>query len=275
MKRIFLITLAVLLVFSVSGCKKETSENVLRVGMECAYAPYNWTQSDTSNGAVPIYGSSEYAYGYDVMMAKLIAEKLGYTLEIHRVEWGALPMALQAGTIDCVIAGQSITAERLESVDFTIPYYYASIVVLTDKNSKYANAKGISELSGATATSQINTVWYDSCIPQIKGIQAKPAMEEVPAMLLALNSGVIDIVVTDEPTAKSACFVYTDFKMLDFTGTDDNFEVSEEEINIGISVKKGNDDLCEKINGVLEELGTEAYIDMMDQAIEVQPLSEE
>ena len=49
----------------------------LTVAMECAYAPYNWTQSDDSNGAVAIRGSSDYAYGYDVMMAKKIADALG------------------------------------------------------------------------------------------------------------------------------------------------------------------------------------------------------
>ena len=54
----------------------EGGTKVLRVGMECAYAPYNWAQKDTSNGAVPIAGSTEYAYGYDVMMAKFLAEKL-------------------------------------------------------------------------------------------------------------------------------------------------------------------------------------------------------
>ena len=54
-----------------SGEKK-----VLRVAMECAYAPYNWTQPDDSNGAVPISESNEYAYGYDVMMAKKICEEL-------------------------------------------------------------------------------------------------------------------------------------------------------------------------------------------------------
>jgi putative lysine transport system substrate-binding protein len=77
--------------------------------MECGYAPYNWAQSDDSNGAVPIKGSNDYAYGYDVMIAKFLADKLGYELEIHKIDWDSLPVAVQAGTIDCVIAGQSIT----------------------------------------------------------------------------------------------------------------------------------------------------------------------
>lgn len=246
----------------------------LKVAMECAYAPYNWTQGDDSNGAVPIADSTDYAYGYDVMMAKYIAEQLGLNLEIYKIDWDSLPMAVQSGTVDCVIAGQSITAERLETVDFSDPYYYASIVTLVKKDSPFASATGISGLEGAKATSQINTVWYDVCIPQIPGVQAQQAQEDTSKMLVALDAGAVDIVVTDEPTAMGACAVYNDFTILDFTGSDDNFEVSDEEINIGISMQKGNSELQEKINSVLSTLSDQDYKDWMDKAIEVQPLSE-
>ena len=248
---------------------------VLRVGMECAYAPYNWAQADNSNGAVPIEGSSEYAYGYDVMMAKFIAEKMGYELEIYQIDWDSLPVALQSNKIDCVIAGQSITAERLQTVDFTTPYYYASIVALTNKDSEYANATGVDDLEGATCTSQINTVWYDVCLPQIENANILPAMESAPTMLVALNSGKTDLVVTDMPTAMAATQVYPNMKILDFTNSEnDNFELSEEEINIGISVKKGNTELLEQLNLALSELNVINFEEMMNTAISVQPLSE-
>jgi len=248
---------------------------VLRVGMECAYAPYNWAQADDSNGAVPIEGSSEYAYGYDVMMAKFIAEKIGYELEIYQIDWDSLPVALQSNKIDCVIAGQSITAERLQTVDFTTPYYYASIVALTNNDSEYADATGVDDLEGATCTSQINTVWYDVCLPQIENANILPAMESAPTMLVALNSGKTDLVVTDMPTAMAATQVYPNMKILDFTNSEnDNFEVSEEEINIGISVKKGNTELLEQLNLALSELNVSNFEEMMNTAISVQPLSE-
>ena len=73
------IAMAMCLCFTACG-SAEKDENVLRVAMECAYAPYNWSQADDSNGAVPIAGTSDYAYGYDVMMAKLIAESMGKEL---------------------------------------------------------------------------------------------------------------------------------------------------------------------------------------------------
>lgn len=282
MKKCFIIlfiTLFLLVsILSLAGCQNNNSnegKKVLRVGMECAYAPYNWAQSDNSNGAVPISGSSDYAYGYDVMMAKYLADKLGYELEIYKIDWDSLPVALQSNKIDCVIAGQSITSERLQTVDFTSPYYYASIVALTKNDSKYANATCLSDLEGATCTSQINTVWYDTCLPQIKNANILPAMESAPTMLVALDSGKADLVVTDMPTALAATKVYPDLKLLDFSGSqDNNFEVSEEEINIGISVKKGNNTLLENLNTALSELNTTDFEKMMNEAISVQPLSE-
>ena len=247
---------------------------MLKVAMECAYAPYNWTQGDDSNGAVQIANSNGYANGYDVMMAKKIANDLGYELQIVKSDWDSLVPAIQSGDVDAVIAGQSITADRLEKVDFTTPYYYASIVALVKADGEYANAKGISDLAGATCTSQLGTVWYDVCLPQIENANILAAQDTAPAMLVALNSGAVNLVVTDMPTAMAAVTVYEDMLLLDFTNTEDNFAVSEEEINIGISVQKGNTELLNAINSVLEGMTVEDYEAMMQDAIAIQPLSE-
>lgn len=250
-----------------------SGKKVLRVAMECGYAPYNWTQPDSSNGAVPIEGSTEYAYGYDVMMAKLIAEKLGYDLHIVKLDWDSLVPAVQSGTVDCVIAGQSITSERLQMVDFTEPYYYASVVTLTTKDSPYANAKGLHDLAGSTATSQLGTIWYDKCLPQIPDCNVLAAQESAPAMLVALNSGRVNIVCTDMPTAQAACIAYPNMTILDFTGTSDDYQVSAEDINIGVSVSKKNPELTKAINSVLSTLTVDDFNRMMNEAISVQPLS--
>lgn len=250
-----------------------SDDKVLRVAMECSYAPYNWTQSTDANGAVKISGSNDYAYGYDVMMAKKISEELGYELEIVKLDWDSLVPAVQSGSVDCVIAGQSITAKRLETVDFSNPYYYASVVTLTNSDSKYANAKSVADLDGASITSQINTIWYDLCAPQVPNANILPAQDSAPAALVALNSGVADIVITDMPTAMAAVVAYPNFTLLDFTGTDGDYEVSEEEVNIGISLQKGNTKLKEEINSVLSKLNEEDFAKMMNEAIAVQPLS--
>ena len=250
------------------------NDNVLTVAMECGYAPYNWTQPDDSNGAVQIKDSPDYAYGYDVMMAKHIAEELGMDLEIVKLDWDSLVPAVQSGTVDCVIAGQSITSDRLEMVDFSDPYYYASIITLVKADGPYADAASVADLAGATCTSQQNTVWYDTCLPQIPDANILPAQESAPAMLVALDADKCDIVVTDQPTGLAACVAYPDFKLLDFSGTDGAFQVSDEEINIGISIQKGNTELKDKINSVLDKMTPEDYTNMMNDAIAVQPLSE-
>ena len=274
-RKIIALVLAMVMCLGFAGCgAAEENENVLRVAMECAYAPYNWSQADDSNGAVPIAGTNNYAYGYDVMMAKLIAESLGKELEIVKLDWDGLVPAVMSGDVDMVIAGQSITAERLEKVDFSDPYYYASIVTLTKADSKYASAASVADLAGATCTSQLGTIWYDICLPQIPEANILTAQESAPAMLVALNSGAVDLVVTDMPTAMAAVEVYKDMVLLDFTGTAGEFEVSDEEINLGISIQKGNTELLEAVNAVLATLTVEDYEAMMAEAIAVQPLSE-
>ena len=271
---LLVLMLSVAFVFA-NGSKEasSSSSNTLKVAMECGYAPYNWTQTTDANGAVKISGSTEYAYGYDVMMAKLIAEKLGKDLEIVKLDWDSLVPAVQSGTVDCVIAGQSITSDRLQMVDFTTPYYYASIVCLVNEGSKYENAQGISDLKGAVCTSQQNTVWYDVCLPQIEDANILPAQESAPAMLVALSAGRVDLICTDMPTAQAALVAYPSFRLLDFTESDDNFVASQEEINIGISVSKNNPELTAAINEVLATLTVDDYNKMMDEAISVQPLS--
>lgn len=253
--------------------EKSGEKKVLRVAMECAYAPYNWSQPDDANGAVPIADSNEFAYGYDVMMAKKICEELDYDLQIVRLDWDSLIPALQSGQADCVIAGQSITAERLQAVDFSEPYYYASIVTLVKKGSKYENAKSVADLAGATCTSQQSTIWYQNCLPQIEDANILAATASAPDMLMSLNADKCDLVVTDQPTGKGALVAYPDFVMLEFGGGEDDFQVTEEDINIGISIKKGNTELKTAIDSVLGKMTKDDFSEMMDEAISVQPLA--
>ena len=257
-----------------AGGASGVEDGVLTIAMECAYAPYNWTQTDDSNGAVPIKDSNEYANGYDVMMAKKICEANGWELEVVRTDWDSLVPGVQSGIYDAVIAGQSMTEERMEQVDFAGPYYYASIVCVTKKDSPYASATGISDLSGGTCTAQIATIWYDSMLPQIEGAQIQTAAESAPAMLMALETDTVDFICTDMPTAMGACAQYEDMTILDFSDSDDGFVVDEGEINIGVSVMKGNTELKDAIDSVLSTMTEDDFNEIMDEAIAVQPMSQ-
>ena len=278
MKRFIGILMVLMMVFTgavyAEGTIPDVEDGVLTVAMECAYAPYNWAQPDDSNGAVPIKDSLLYANGYDVMTAKAICEANGWKLEIKQLDWDSLIPAVQSGVCDAVIAGQSMTSERMESVDFAGPYLYATIVCLTKRDSKFADAKGINDLAGGTCTSQSGTIWYDSCLPQIPDAQIGMPAESAPAMLMAVASGAVDFVCTDMPTAQGALIAYPDLVLLDFAGSGNDFEVSEEEINIGISVKKGNTALVDAINAYLKDKTADDFNALMAEAIKIQPLSE-
>ena len=290
MRRIIAIALAAIMLLTLAACgaapQNETqstaenipgsNNNVLTVGMECAYAPYNWTQIDDSNGAVPIVNSpGTYANGYDVMIAKRIADYYGWDLEVMALEWDGLHPALNAGTIDVAIAGQSMTADRMAEVDMAGPYYYATIVCLTRADSPLANATSIADLNG-TCTSQSGTIWYDTCLPQIEGADIQSPAASAPDMITALTTGMVDFVCTDLPTADGAVAKNPDLVVLNFAGTEGDFRFATEEeraenVNIGVSVGKGNTELQQMLDTYLDTMTEEDFNRIMNEAIAIQP----
>ena len=254
-------------------------DGVLTIAMECAYAPYNWTQSDDANGAVSIANvTGSYANGYDVMIAKKICEAHGWALQVIQSDWDSLVPGVQTGTFDAVIAGQSMTAERAEQVDFAGPYFYATIVCVTKADSPFASATSIADLAGGSCTAQLATIWYDQCLPQIEGANIQSAAETAPAMLMALETDSVDFICTDMPTAQGAVAAYPDMVILDFSGTDGDFQFSEEvraeNVNIGVSLMKGNTVLREAIDSVLSTMTVDDFNALMAEAISIQPLSD-
>lgn len=285
MKKMFALVLVLALVLTLAACggsgkvSSGVEDGKLTIAMECAYAPYNWTQSDDSNGAVPISNvPGSYANGYDVMIAKKICQANGWELEVIQSDWDSLVPGVQTRTFDAVIAGQSMTAERAKQVDFAGPYFYATIVCVTKADSPYAGATSIADLAGGSCTAQLATIWYDQCLPQIESAQIKTGAETAPAMLMALETGDVDFICTDMPTAQGAIAAYPDLVILDFSGTDGDFQFSEEvraeNVNIGVSMAKGNTELKEKIDAVLSGMTADDFNALMAQAISVQPMSE-
>ena len=292
MTRLMTLVLALAMLLTLSACGSANTDapnaapvsdipgledGVFTVGMECAYAPYNWTQTDDSNGAVPISNvPGAYANGYDVRIAKKICEANGWELEVVSSAWDSLTPAVQSKTMDANIAGQSMTADRMAEVDMAGPYYYATIVCVTTKDSVYASAQSIQDLAGGKCTAQSGTIWYDSCLPQIEGAELLAPADTAPAMLMSLQTGTVDFVCTDMPTAMGAVAKDDNLVILDFSGTDGDFQFASEQeraenVNIGISVLKGNTQLKDAIDAVLSEMTVDDFNALMDEAIAVQP----
>lgn len=247
---------------STGGMEKDT----FRVGLEAGYAPFNWTQIGDANGGVKIAGSKEYAGGYDVEIAKKIADGLGKKLVIVKTEWDGLVPALTSGKIDAIIAGMSPTEERKKTIDFSDNYYKSNLVMVVKKGGKYEGANSIQDFKGAKITGQLNTFHY-LVIDQIEGVEKKTALENFPSMRVALESGVIDGYVSERPEGVSAESANENLKMVEFK---DGFVTSDDDTSIAVGVAKKSE-LTEKINTILKGIPEEERISIMDAAIKNQP----
>jgi putative lysine transport system substrate-binding protein len=286
MKKIISVFVSVMmLAVAFTGCSSNDGEDagdsevaVLKVGMECAYAPFNWTQSsaEVANGdtAVQIFGTTDYAYGYDVMVAQMLADELGMELEVHKVEWSSIVLGMNSGDYDVIIAGMGYTEERDNSVDFTDAYYIRDNVLIVRKDSAYASATGLSDFDGAKATTQIGTIW-EQYVPQIPNVEQLTYFETTSEVIMAVSTGTADCVILDEPTAMSATLSNPDLMYIKLSGTD-GFTVPEgQSLDVCIAVKEGNSELQGKLDGALDaiEWDSEKMVELMDLSVTLQPLS--
>ena len=212
--------------------------------------------------------NGQYADGFDVQIAKYIAEELGVEVEIKAIEWDGLIPALEAGEIDMIIAGMSPTEDRKLSIDFSDTYFDSNLVMVVRKDGAYANADDIQDFSGAKITGQLNTFHYD-VIPQIGGVNKQTALADFAALIQSLESGAIDGYVCEKPGAESAvasndAFTYNEFE--DGKG----FECDPAESSISVGIRKGSS-LTARINEILATLSKEVRENMMNDAIQRQP----
>ena len=249
----------------------DAEEKVLRVGMECAYAPFNWTQvsAEVPDGstAVPIYGSTDYAYGYDVMVAQKLADEMGMTLEIHKVEWDSIGLSLDAKEYDCIIAGMGRTKEREASYAFTEPYYYRDNCLVVKAGSEYENIKGLSDLAekNVTVTTQLGTGW----VPLLTQIPDETTAE----VFMAITNGVADVAVIDLPTAESAKLTNADLVIIT-PDENDAFEGDKEMTNVCIATRKDDTAFRDEIQNAMNAIGwdnKEAMDELMAKAVSLQP----
>lgn len=252
-----------------SGCQKYVKDDdVLVVGMECAYPPFNWTQVEKTELSKKIYGGV-YCDGYDVQMAQTIADTLDKELIIHaNPVFDMLLSDIQNNTVDLIIAGMTDTEDRRTAIDFTDVYYDISVVIMVKKDSEYANAKSIQDLSGARVSAQVGTI-YDALIDQIEGVDHKIPMQSNPLLTTNVVNNALDAFITEDVIAEAITLTNPELTYLRFDDAH-GFELSEK-TSVSIGVSKKNPELRDKVNQVLSTITEKDRIEMMNEAISRQP----
>lgn len=243
------------------------ADQYLRVGMEAAYAPFNWTQETNEHGAVPIEGTNQYANGYDVQIAKKIADSLGKEVLVVKTKWEGLVPALTSGKIDMIIAGMSPTEERKKEIAFSSSYYTSIPTLVVRSDSPYAQATSLADFAGARITAQQGVYLYD-LIDQIAGAKKETAMGDFSQIRQALEAGIIDAYVSERPEARTAEAANPAFQMVTLH---DGFQTNPEDVTIAVGMRK-NDDRIQQVNSLLDTLSEAEQIALMDQMIANQPV---
>lgn len=257
-----------------SQTPEESSESVpeeplqLRVGMECAYAPNNWQEDAASDTNYPIENvPGAYAEGYDVQMAKIIAEQTGRELVIVKMAWGGLIEALNQGQIDAIIAGMADTAERRESINFSDPYHVTEYGVMVNGGSAYASASSIRDFAGASILGQKDTM-LDTVIDQMDGVNHLTPVDSVPNMISRLDQGTCDGIIINVENAGSYLASNPDFKVIAFA-EGDGFDLGF--VGACVGLRKEDVGLLEDVNAVLATIDRETRDIMWAAAVEKQP----
>ena len=252
-----------------TAASSSNSSDTLRVGMECNYAPFNWSTTKEGEYTQPI-SSADYCDGYDVVVAKNLADKIGKKVEIVKLDWDNLILSLNNNQIDAVIAGMTATDERKQQVNFTDPYYVSEEVLIVKKDSQYTSATGLEDFKGATVQGQMNTI-YDEVIDQIPGVNHMPAAETFPAAIQALQAGSVDAVTSELPVANGVISANPDLAVVRFT----EGKGFKADTSVSIAVRKNDDELLNALQDALKTIDTDTRNTWMEEAVNRQPASEE
>lgn len=276
MKKTFKIVVLVLILAVLAGSaimlsacnKQDENKDKLVVGLECGYIPFNFTQQTDANGGIKISNADGYANGYDVIIAKRIADALGKELVIVKTEWDSLVPGVSAGTLDLVIAGMSPTAQRRESIDFSNAYYESNLVIVVRKDGAYTQASNLDDFSGAKIVAQQGTFHEKALQEQSKqhGITVGTSMATFPEMTIALNAKTIDGYVAEEPGAIADCAANEALTFVHLTNNDTGFTASAEDTQIAIGMRYGFEHK-DAVNNILAGISQEERLAIMQDAV--------
>ena len=213
-----------------AGTVTTKTEGVLTFGTNAEFPPFEFV---AGTGGIDQYD------GIDMAIAKQIAEENGMTAAVENMEFDSLLVALQNGQIDAVIAAMTVTEERKEAVDFSVPYYTATQVMIVKEDSDIAAAadmadKKICVVQGYTGEICVNEMGYPY-----------EAFKKGTEAVMELVNGKCDVVVIDSATAQK---YVDDNEGLKIVEDAEAFESEE----YAVAVQKGNTALLDMINNVIE-----------------------
>ncbi|MDD3067988.1 MAG: transporter substrate-binding domain-containing protein [Acholeplasmataceae bacterium] len=275
MKRFSLVLFVLLFGVTLFACQVEDQFNLeveteIVVGLEAAYAPFNWATPEENEFTVAIDGQAGfYADGYDVVMAQEIADALGLTLVIKAYSWDGLIPALNAGEIDLIIAGMSPTAERALTVNFSEEYYRSEQVMVVRNDGDYANATSLIDFNGARVVAQAGTL-QDDLINQITGVVHQETLNSYSDLVNALAYGTSDAFVAELPVATGIVQTNNQFTIIEFADGL-GFEVSDEDIIVSVALRLEDLDLLDAVNEALSNISNLSRQQIMQDALSRQP----
>ena len=276
-----LATAALAMTFVLSGCggSEDDGKNVSSVtgkekfvvGMECNYAPFNWQSNEQTDTSVAI-GGAGYCDGYDVRVARYVAEQLDREIEVKKVSWEGIQPALNSGEIDAVIAGMTADDKRRAGMDFTTPYYESEMVMIVRKSDKkVAKYNDIQQFKGKTVIGQKSTN-YDTVIDQIKGVKHATPKATYPEMIVALQKKEVDGITAELPVAEGAVAANKDLTIVHFK-KGKGFDI---DTSVSIAMKKGTSDsqLFKDVQKAVDNLSKKTRDEWMKEARKAQPKAE-
>ena len=285
MRKIIGVLLCAVVAFWLAACggskTSEDTRETLVVRLECAYAPFNWTENKKTDTNYPIDGTNKYADGYDVQMAKKIADGLNRRLVIKQVDWDGLIPSVQNGLIDLIIAGMSPTDERKLDIDFTNAYYTSEHVVLISTSSAYANVTSASGFAGATFIGQTGTLYASIVAAMDSSVNKGVDKATVPEIVADIQAGIVDGTVLELPVATGLAAANSDLKIIQFAegqgftqlaDTDEegnsiirDIVASDRDVAIGIA--KNRTTLLNQINEILAGITEAERVEIMAGAV--------
>lgn len=280
-KRILALGLSLLGVAAINltACQSNPVNNdALVIGMECAYQPFNWTQSTSNEFTLPIDGTNEFADGYDIAVAKYLSKDLNRPVVIKRTNWEDLIPSLNSGSINMILAGMSSTAERRENIDFTDPYLESDLAFLIrTENLPAGNSKSnpasyqdlLNLFNGKSLVCQSGVVGDDiieDYFVSAEGvtINHSAAQSTYPLAAIDVQRGISFAMPAELPVVEAMAnleglsVLYCDYSFLS--------EGDLEGLKVNIGIKKGNDALRNDLNASLARLSQEQRSQMMGAA---------